>query len=205
MNNICNITDNQYVYRLKFTIIGVIIIAIGVTFLKESGFGMDPFTSMNLGVSQAIKSSLGVFQLKVNIGLFVIMLLTGRRYIGVGTITNMVFIGFMVDFFSLIIPNVYNIEFKIIFTVIGIIITCLGVALYSSADLGVAPYDAFGWIVEDITNQKIKFKVTRIFTDAICVLIGLHYGGPIGVNTAIMVFFTGPLVEFFKQKICNLK
>lgn len=205
MNNICNISDNQYIYRLKLTIIGVVLIAIGVAFLKGSGLGIDPFTSMTLSISEAIKSSLGVFQLKVNIGLFFIVLLAGRKYIGVGTIVNMVFVGFIVDFLSLIIPNAYNIELRIMFTIIGIIITCLGVALYSSADLGVAPYDAIGWIVEDVTNHKIKFKVSRIFTDAICVLIALYYGGLIGINTAIMVFFTGPLVDFFKQKICNLK
>ena len=84
-------------------------------------------------------------------------------------------------------------------------VICLGVALYSSADFGVAPYDAIGWIVEDVTNQKINFKISRIVTDAICVLIGMYYGSIIGINTIIMVFFTGPLVQFFKQKIYNLK
>ena len=160
---------------------------------------------MNLAISKMLGSSLGVFQLKVNIGLFAIILIVARKYIGIGTIVNMVFVGFISDFFSLIIPNVYNIELRIMFTIIGVTVICLGVALYSSADFGVAPYDAIGWIVEDISNQKINFKVSRMVADAICVLIGMHYGSVIGINTIIMVFFTGPLVQFFKQKICNLK
>lgn len=205
MNNICKISNNQYIYRLTITVLGVVLIGIAVAFFRGSGFGTDPFTSMNLAISKMLGSSLGVFQLKVNIGLFAIILIVARKYIGIGTIVNMVFVGFISDFFSLIIPNVYNIELRIMFTIIGVTVICLGVALYSSADFGVAPYDAIGWIVEDISNQKINFKVSRIVTDAICVLIGMHYGSVIGINTIIMVFFTGPLVQFFKQKICNLK
>lgn len=197
--------NNQFIYRLKLTFFGVILIGIGVAFLRGSGLGTDPFTMMNLGISKIIGISLGVFQLKLNLALFFIVLILGRKYIGIGTITNMVLVGFISDLFSLFISNGYSIEVRIILTVLGIITICLGVSIYSSANFGVAPYDAIGWVIEDVTNHRIKFKISRIATDTICVIIGLYYGSIIGVNTFIMVFCTGPLVQFFTQKISNYK
>lgn len=70
--------NNQFIYRLKLIFLGVILIGIGVAFLRGSGFGTDPFTMMNLGINKIIGISLGVFQLKLNVVLFFIVLILGR-------------------------------------------------------------------------------------------------------------------------------
>lgn len=114
-------------------------------------------------------------------------------------------VGFISNLFSLFISDGYSIEVGIILTILGIIMICLGVSIYSSANFGVAPYDAIGWVIEDVTNHRIKFKISRIVKDTICVIIDLYYGSIIVLNTFIMVFCTGPLVQFFTQKISNYK
>ena len=200
-----NINDEQLIYRVVVMFLGVLLIGIGIAFLRGSEFGTDPFTAMNLGISKMRGISLGVFQLEVNIILFIIVFLLGRKYIGLGMITNMVLVGFISDVFSTIISSGYTMEIRILFTVLGIIITCLGVAIYSSVNLGISPYDAIGWIVEDMTKHKLNFKISRIVTDIICIVIGISFGSIISINTIIMAFFTGPLVQFFTQKIIKLK
>lgn len=186
--------------------LGVLFIGIGIAFLRKSGFGVDPFTCMNLGISKKMGISLGVFQLILNLFLFGIMILYGNRYIGIGMIANMVLVGFISDFFTkLFIYNENIFLIKIIYMLIGCTVICLGVSIYSSANMGLAPYDAFGWVIEDLTNHKISFKLTRVVTDVICIGIGILYGSVIGINTIIMAFFTGPLVEFFTQRLINTK
>lgn len=177
--------------RTNIMFIGVLLIGLGIAFLRGSGFGTDPFTAMNLGISQTLGISLGVYQLGLNIVLFFIVLVLGKKYIGLGMITNMVIVGFVSDFFAKIIATPHSLEMRIIFTILGVTIICLGVAMYSCANLGLAPYDAIGWIVDDITNQRINFKKTRIFTDIICVVLAITFDSIVSINTIVMAFCTG--------------
>lgn len=196
---------NQLVCRTIAMFFGVFLIGFGIAFLRGSDFGADPFTCMNLGISNSLGISLGVFQLILNIFLFIIIVLCGKKYIGIGMIANMTLVGFISDFFTKFISNGDIFIVKIIYILIGVVVVCLGVSIYSSANLGVAPYDAFGWVVEDLTNTKVSFKVTRIVTDIICIIIGIFFNSVVGMNTIIMAFFTGPLVQFFTQKLVKPK
>ena len=71
-------------------------------------------------------------------------------------------------------------------------------AMYMEADMGIAPYDAVGVIIEKISNRKIPFKVARVLTDVICVAIGFPFGSIVGVATVITAFCMGPLIEVFR-------
>lgn len=57
-----------------------------------------------------------------------------------------------------------------------------------------APYDALGVQIHEIS--KVSFKLCRITTDLICVIIALIFGGNIGIGTVITAFGTGPFVQF---------
>ena len=61
-------------------------------------------------------------------------------------------------------------------------------------ELGSAPYDALGVQIHEIS--KVPFKLCRITTDLICVIIALIFGGNIGIGTVITAFGTGPFVQF---------
>ena len=62
--------------------IGVAILSMGTTFLRG---GLDPFTAMNTGISNKLESDLVIF-------IFILWL--DRKQIGIGTILNMVLVGF---------------------------------------------------------------------------------------------------------------
>ncbi|WP_236620370.1 hypothetical protein [Sporolactobacillus laevolacticus] len=80
--------------------IGVAILALGATLCKQGHIGLDPFTALNIGVSKKIHLSLGIYQLLVNVFIIIFVILLDRKKIGIGTIINMVFAGFMIDWFS---------------------------------------------------------------------------------------------------------
>ena len=97
--------------------------------------------------------------------------------------------------------------------VAGIVVLCIGSALYMTADLGVSTYDA----VAIVMSKKWKwgqFRYVRICTDLACVLLGglmiyLASGSAgevaasVGVGTIVTAFFMGPLIEFFNEKIAR--
>lgn len=192
-------------------ILGVCGIGIGTVCLRFAGFGTDPFSCMNLGVSNHLPISYGTCQLVINILLFIPVILLNPRSFGIGAFFNMFGIGYIVEFslwlcglFGLTVGSVEEqLIFRILFLIVGIVIFCFGVALYMECDLGVAPYDMIGQIVEDRTDGKIKFKWVRVSMDLLCMLTGFLLGGSIGAATVGVAFFTGPVVSGFRNKVVH--
>lgn len=199
------------VLKIVLVILANMLIGISIGLFRMSEFGTDPFSCMNLGISSALHMQFGTLQLIVNCIIFILMIFTMRKLIGFGTVCNMVGVGFVADYTVGIMEKIsseYNMTARIILLVIATVLICFGVAFYMSADMGTAPYDSVGLIIEKYTNGKLQFKYARIISDAVCVIIGLICGFALGIQwqiagigTIIMTFFTGPLVQFFRERI----
>lgn len=185
-------------------ILGVIFVGCGVGFLNQSNLGLDPYSCMNYGLSGIIGLSFGTWQMILNFILFIPMIIVAKKYIGLGSFANMIGVGYVAQFISFLFatmgyPIIDSIIGRILCLIIGICVLCFGVAIYTKANLGISPYDALAYIIEELIHNKIRFKWLRIITDVICVTIGFLTGGTVGISTVIMMFFTGPLVQFFKD------
>lgn len=199
--------------RAGMMILGILFIGLCVSFLRLSGFGVDPFSAMNLGISGFIGWSFGTWQLLMNAVILVIVFFQARHCIGAGTIINMIFVGYIADFVCWLAQDVVQIEMslplRIIALVLAQLMASMGVALYMVADMGIAPYDSVAIIIEKLTHQKIPFHKARVLSDVIVVIVGIAFaiasGAGIwavaGIGTVINACFNGPLIQFFKTKL----
>lgn len=200
---------NYRIKNLLLTLVGVFLLGFGGAMLRLSGLGTDPFTCINLGISKVANILYGTSTIIFNIALFIPMLLWYRKGIGIGMVINMLLLGYISDFCVFMWERLgitavelsYNFYSQLLFLIVGILIFCLGVAFYIEANLGVAPYDALGQIIEMGTNRRIKFAINRIITDVLCVIIGFSLGSTVGIATVITAFFTGPIVQFYRNFI----
>ena len=146
---------------------------------------------------------LGTYQLLSNAVLFVPMLIWGRRYIGVGSIVNMVLAGYAVQgasaLFAAVLPAVRHPALVTVLFVIGIGVFALGASLYMTAALGTAPYDALAPMIVDAT--KAKYRLVRVLQDVLFLVLAIVFHGAIGVGTVVTAFFTGPLIEFWTRSV----
>lgn len=98
----------------------------GTTFLRG---GLDSFTAVNTGISNKLGIGLGVYQLAVNLVIFIFILWLDRKQIGIGTILNMVLVGFEIQWFTTIYHQLfgYRTTFLIVAadTLIGLILFTL--------------------------------------------------------------------------------
>lgn len=198
--------------RAGMMILGILFIGLCVSFLRLSGFGVDPFSAMNLGISGFIGWSFGTWQLLMNAVILVIVFFQARHCIGAGTIINMIFVGYIADFVCWLAQDVVQIEMslplRIIALVLAQLMASMGVALYMVADMGIAPYDSVAIIIEKLTHQKIPFHKARVLSDVVVVIVGIAFaiasGAGIwavaGIGTVINACFNGPLIQFFKNK-----
>lgn len=199
--------------RAGMMILGILFIGLCVSFLRLSGFGVDPFSAMNLGISGFIGWSFGTWQLLMNAVILVIVFFQARHCIGAGTIINMIFVGYIADFVWWLAQDVVQIEMslplRIIALVLAQLMASMGVALYMVADMGIAPYDSVAIIIEKLTHQKIPFHKARVLSDVVVVIVGIAFaiasGAGIwavaGIGTVINACFNGPLIQFFKTKL----
>ena len=186
--------------------IGIVLIGFAIAILRISQFGTDPFSCMNLGLSSALNLGFGTYQLIVNIILFAFVLWKGRHFIGIGTIINMAGVGYISDFCVFVLTKflgnteLLSMQVRIILLIFAVFVYSFSAAMYMEADLGIAPYDALGVVIEKMSNGKIPFKVIRVVIDVLCVVIGFSFGSIVGVATVIIAFCMGPLIELFRNQ-----
>ena len=137
--------------------------------------------------------------------IFIFILWLDRKQIGVGTILNMVLVGFEIQWFTTIYHQLfgYRTTFLIVAadTLIGLILFTLGTSLYVASDLGAVPYDAIAPIITQRT--KLSYRTARITQDVLFMVAAVIAGGPVGFGTIIVAFFTGPLISWWNDHISN--
>ncbi len=202
-----------FVKRCVMMVVGILFISICVGCYRLSGFGVDAFTCMNLGISGFLGMTFGTWQLIMNAAILVVVFFTVRNCIGAGTIVNMVCVGYGADFLCWMAQDVFRIEMtiplRILALLIGTLFAGLGVAFYMAAEMGIAPYDSVALIIEKLTRQRIKFQYARVASDVTCVVIGVLFciaaKGElwmiIGIGTLCNAFFNGPLIQFFRTHV----
>ena len=204
--------------RIVISFFSIIIMGLGISLFSVSGFGVDPFTSMNMNIASTLNISFGTYQLIVNaVILLYVILVAHRGLVGVGTVFNMVGCGYACEFFqSILEPLVeqnYTLAVRISLLIIGIITLCFACSLFFTANVGVGPYDAVGFMLS--RGIKLSHKWVRVITDVTVIMIGLAISGGlaalfsgnfeniknIGIGTIITAFCMGPLINVFNKTI----
>lgn len=198
-----NNNTRELIIRSLFALIGVAILAFGAATLRIGQVGLDPYTAANIGIGESLGLSLGVYQLIINIIILGIVFIFGRKFIGIGTVINMVLTGFFIDFYTWIYKDFFTIKINLfsqsILLIVGVLIFTFGASFYMSAKLGNAPYDAIAPII--VERTKRQYRVVRVMQDVLFVVIAFIFGGPVGIGTVINAFFTGPLIDFWNKKV----
>ncbi|MCI9174455.1 MAG: hypothetical protein HFH49_05820 [Lachnospiraceae bacterium] len=195
---------------------GILLIGMCVASYRMSGFGVDPFSCMNLGVSGFVGMSFGTWQLIVNALLLVIVWFTVRSCIGLGTIVNMVFVGYTADFLCWVfldqIGLTVTMPLRIFLLAVGTLFASLGCACYMAAEMGIAPYDSVAFIVTKYTKDKVSFRAARVLSDLIVIAAGITFcllaknniWEIVGLGTIVNACCNGPLIQFFRGKFEKL-
>ena len=180
------------------------LMASSTSLLRLSQFGNDPFSCMNLGFSLVSGLSFGTCLSIFNVFALVLLFFFGRRYISIGTWIYLFGLGPMADLsYNLLAPGLTvgadDLIGRSLLLSFGILISTFGVALYMCSAIGLGPYDAISWIVEDRTKGRVPFRYARIALDSTAVIIGFVFGSIVGLGTLIMACGTGPLISFHSR------
>ena len=119
--------------------------------------------------------------------------------IGIGTIANMVLIGYISDLCRMLeaeyLPAMLFTAqpYRTLTFSIALLLFLISVALYMNADMGLAPFDSIPQMVA--SSSRLPFFIIRMLWDFIIILIGVAAGGNLTIGTVILAFTIGPAVS----------
>ena len=186
--------------KFMLMLTGILLIGMCVASYRMSGFGVDAFSCMNLGVSGFLRMSFGTWQ----------------HCIGPGTVVNMVCVGYTADFLCWLFLNRIGLQvtmpLRILFLILGTLFASLGCACYMIADMGISPYDSVAFIITKYAHGKISFRFARVMSDVVVIVIGVGFcvmahnsiWEIVGLGTIVNACLNGPLIQFFRERIETL-
>ena len=175
-------------------IIGFFILAAGITLMLKSDLGMFPWGVFQHGISIQFNIPFG-FSIQAA-GLFVLAIayLLGKVKPRLGTLANMILLGYFIDYILYPVIPTYTILWQqIIMMSLSMILCSFGTAVYMSADLGAGPRDSL--MMALFLRTKKSLRVVRSALEITVLVIGYFLGGKVGLGTFIFAVSAGPTLQ----------
>lgn len=202
----CFARPPKFKNRLIMVIIGVMLQGFGLSLLIKLNLGTDPCSCLTQGVIRYVPISFGTAQLLCHLVTFLFVIRFDMSLIGFGTIGNMVFLGYIADFWGWVwnktVPEGFfqqaGVRYGLLVPVL--IVFILGASTYMTAGLGTSPYDGLPFILSNHV-KKLPFKVVRMIWDVSFMAAGFLLGGDVGIVTVAVAFFLGPVITWVGKKL----
>lgn len=195
--------------RIPVLLLSVIVMGVCVEVFTRLDVGTDPCTVFNAAFSQNVLGwpGIGTWQLLFNVILLIgLFCLKEAKRIGLGSLANMVLVGYskdatewVFDQLGLLVPGALSLPVVIPCFIVATALFLVAVSFYMVVELGTAPYDAISQIIS-ARLPKVPFAVIRICFDILVTAIGLLCRGTVGVFTVAACFFLGPVISWIAAK-----
>ena len=187
-------TKQELVIRLPRLIVGLILFGIGIAMMVIANLGLSPWEVLHQGISRNTGIPIGT--VGIITGLIVLVLwIPLKERIGVGTISNVILIGIVVDLSLWILPETVEMMWlRWVLMLGGTIVIAFGSGLYIGAGLGPGPRDG---LMTGIARRGINVALARGGIEVAVLVLGWLMGGTVGAGTIVFAFGVGPLVAMF--------
>lgn len=184
--------------RLAALVLSILAMGFCVAVFKLIAVGTDPCSCMNLGISGRLGISFGTWQLTLNVAMLLVVLRFAPELISAGTLVNMIFVGYIADFFIHVLGGLMpeaglTLAMRALIFVPVMALFLLVVTIYMTVDLGCAPYDALPMIISAHT-KRVSYRTIRMCWDLGALSIGFVLGATVGIATVITGFCIGPAI-----------
>ena len=184
--------------RLAALVLSILVMGFCVAVFKLIAVGTDPCSCMNLGISGRLGISFGTWQLTLNVAMLLVVLRFAPELISAGTLVNMIFVGYIADFFIHVLGGLMpeaglTLAMRALIFVPVIAAFLLAASVYMTVDLGCAPYDALPLIIAAHT-KRLSDRTIRMIWDLSALSIGFVLGATVGIATVITGFCIGPAI-----------
>ena len=179
--------------------IGILMIGIGVAFNAMAQLGNDPVGIFYDGIRNALNltpQQLGMASNGVNVILFIILCLFGRKFLNLGTLLYVIPYGTFVTIGTAIYPKIFTSDalmVKILGGFTGCLLLYVGVGLYIAMEIGLDPMNGISLLLME--KLKLDYSKTKWLFDGTLTVVGFILGGKLGVITLLTALTGGPGIQ----------
>ncbi|SFK04275.1 YczE/YyaS/YitT family protein [Succinivibrio dextrinosolvens] len=196
----------KHLARVFILLVGLTIAHLGVTLFLIADLGADPFNVLIQGLFRLEQRVFnldfvthGRIHMMVSFLIIIVLLLTDKSYVRIGTLICMFLGGPIIDVFNFllnpILVPILNMPVRLVLNVLGCGILAYGMTIVIKSEAGTGPNDLVAVVLSDKTHKK--FAPVRVGVDLLFALSGFLLGGTVGIGTLICAFVVGPVAGYF--------
>lgn len=204
-------TPKKLAARLGIYLIGLVVLAFGITLAVNSNLGVSPVTSLPYVVSQVLNVTLGTCTIIVyTCYIFLQMILKGGKF-QPALLLQLVFstvFGYLVDGTKLILGDFVPTTYFAQLVMLAASIVLIGFSLVLYIDVRIAPMPPEGLVTCIADKLSKPFPKIKTLFDCASVLAGLSLcflflGKVVGIRegTVITALLVGKLTGFFRKRL----
>ena len=171
---------------------GLALYGLSMALLVRSGLGVMPWDVLHQGLARQLGWSLGVVTIVVG-ALVLLAWAPLRERPGLGTVSNVVVIGLVLDAVLAVLPEPSSLAVRVALVPAGILLNAVATAAYIGVHLGPGPRDGLMTGLVRRTGRSVRLVRTSI--EVAVVALGWLLGGTLGVATVLYALSIGPLVH----------
>jgi uncharacterized membrane protein YczE len=175
--------------------VGLVLYGLSMALLVRARLGLDPWDVLNSGLARRTGLSFGT--VVIIVGAVVLLLwIPLRQRPGIGTVSNIVVIGLVVDLFLALIPPAHAWWLQGGLLVLGVLGNGIATGMYIGARLGVGPRDGLmtGFVKR---HPRWSLRLVRTVIEVTVLVVGFLLGGSVGIATVVYAVCIGPLAHLF--------
>jgi uncharacterized membrane protein YczE len=170
---------------------GLTLCGVGIAMLIRADLGLGPWDVLHQGLSVTTGISIG--QASILVGFIVLLLwFPLRERPGLGTITNIVMIGLVIDATLAVTTTPEDLWARWILLALSTPMFALGVGIYIGAGVGSGPRDG---VMTGMNRLGVPIAVARTILELGALGLGFVLGGTIGVGTVYFALASGPMMQ----------
>lgn len=172
---------------------GLVLFGVSIALMVASGLGLDPWDVFHQGVSEQTGWPLGRVIVAVS-GLVLLLWLPLRQRPGLGTVSNAVVVGLVVDTSLTVLPETGRLPLRLGMLLAGIAFNGVATGLYIGARLGPGPRDG---LMTGLARRGLSLRTGRTGIELSVLAVGWLLGGTVGVGTVLYAISIGSLAHYF--------
>jgi uncharacterized membrane protein YczE len=186
--------SRRLVRRLVQLYLGLVAYGLSMAMMIRSRLGNMPWDVLHQGIAQHLGLSIGWVAIGVG-ALALLAWIPLRQLPGVGTVSNVVVIGLVMDRVLAVLPSPSALPVRVLLLVGGIVLNGIATGAYIGAGLGPGPRDGLMTGLARRTGRSIR--LVRTCLEVVVVAAGWLLGGVFGVGTVLYAVSIGPLAQLF--------
>ncbi|MFI7481617.1 YitT family protein [Kocuria sp. M1R5S2] len=184
--------------RLVQLYAGLVLYGVSMGLLVRAQLGVIPWDVLHQGLSRQLGVSMGTVVVALSL-LLLLLWIPLRERPGLGTISNALVVGVVLDATLAVLPPVEAMPLRVLLVVTGVLLNAVATAGYIGVHLGPGPRD--GLMTGLVRRTGGSVRVVRTSIEATVVLVGWLLGGSVGLGTVLYALAIGPLVQVLLPRL----